>query len=293
MYEMNRVELYSLITISLTICLGGYSNADAGAGAGGSSWGCGGDVSWVDIVIIVSNSVSILWMLVLLIVGGKSELVNQGRRLRSMICRSQNATTVQSLENPLSLGSTREIELSELIPSALAITKKTLLETDNSEAVTEKLSAASVLLLQTSETMKAVVSANSNLDLMVTSKAAALVEEIGSFLLEGSSHQVETDQEKDASIEEDRQQLRHEDDIEHGEDHKDDSRSIDASHRLDTLPPAPSAGAMVSAEGDDNVPDFEAPPSDQDNGKGVRGWKRLANTPAVKIKAAKFGTVEL
>ena len=90
MHEMNRVELYSLIAISLTICMGGYSNVNAGVGAGGSSWGCGGDVSWVDMVIIISNGLSILWMLVLLIFGGKSELVNQGRRLGSNTSMQQN-----------------------------------------------------------------------------------------------------------------------------------------------------------------------------------------------------------
>ena len=72
--------------------------------------------------------------------------------------------------------------------------------------------------------------------------------------------------------------------------------------RDDGLQPWPDAPATSAADDDDNViapgrssplPDFEAPAVDDHDAKGLQGWKRLANTPAVKIKAAKFGAVEV
>jgi hypothetical protein len=271
MHEMNRVELYSLITISVTICMGGYSNVDAGAGAGGSSWGCGGDVSWVDMVVIVANGLSILWMLVLLIFGGKSEVVNQGRRLSSMVLkrRSQSTAALYSLDNPLSRpGSMGDIELSEVLPSldiAMELpsgTESALPDTDNRESVKGK---ASVLLLQTSEMMKIVI-ANADLDPMVV---AALIEEIDMFLVEGNqgtAREEETDQEENIEEEEDRQQgqPQHEDDNDHTSTSQgsgtqggrsrlsvlaviEDPDGLDicsAASMINTLPPAPSAGAV-------------------------------------------------
>jgi hypothetical protein len=66
----------------------------------------------------------------------------------------------------------------------------------------------------------------------------------------------------------------------------------------------PDAPVTSAADDDDNViapgrssplPDFEAPAVDDHdaNAKGLQGWKRLANTPAVKIKAAQFGAVQV
>ena len=77
----------------------------------------------------------------------------------------------------------------------------------------------------------------------------------------------------------------------------------DVSHHEDILqqwPEAPGAvddGTASDAAADllsnSLLPDFEAPAAagDQDDGKGTLGWKRLANTPAVKIKAARCGLV--
>ena len=80
----------------------------------------------------------------------------------------------------------------------------------------------------------------------------------------------------------------------------------DVSHHEDILqqwPEAPGAvdgGTASDAAADllsnSSLPDFEAPAvlaDDQDDRKGTLGWKRLANTPAVKIKAARFGPVEV
>ena len=171
---------------------------DAGAGAGGSSWGCGGDVSWVDMVVIISNGLSILWMLVLLIFGGRTELVNQGRRLGSMIMqkrRSQSTAALHSLDNPLSRpGSMGDIELSE---ASLAIelqlpsgTETTLLDTGNSEtALTETASTAPLNRAASVQAMvKALIVASADLDSVVASKATALMEQIDTFLLEGTQN---------------------------------------------------------------------------------------------------------
>ena len=272
MHEMNRVELYSLITISVTICMGGYSNVDAGAGAGGSSWGCGGDVSWVDMVVIISNGLSILWMLVLLIFGGKSELVNQGRRLSSMVMkrRSQSTAALYSLDNPLSRpGSMGDIELSEVRPS-LAIemelgTERALPDTDTSETVMGKAVIVPPNVAASVQAINAVVESK-DFDPIV---AAALMEEIATILLEGtqgSSRGEETDQEENIGEEEDRQQgqPQHEDDNDHtsasqgsgsqgGEGRLsvlaviEDPNGLDicsAASMINTLPPAPSAGAV-------------------------------------------------
>ena len=210
---MNRVELYSLITISVTICMGGYSNVDAGAGAGGSLWGCGGDVSWVDMVVIISNGLSILWMLVLLIFGGRTELVNQGRRLGSMIMqkrRSQSTAALHSLDNPLSRpGSMGDIELSEVLPS-LAIgmgspsrTENELLDTDNSETVIVTASTMPLNRAASVQAMKA-FAARANLD-------PALMDELDPFLVEGTesiSQGKDAGQEEEILNEKDRQQPR-------------------------------------------------------------------------------------
>ena len=103
---MNRVELYSLLTITITICLGGYANADAGAGAAGSSWGCDGPVSWVDVIIMTANGLTILWMLMLLATGGKSKLIGYGKHLSILLprrSRGPRASDVFALEeNPVS-----------------------------------------------------------------------------------------------------------------------------------------------------------------------------------------------
>ena len=80
----------------------------------------------------------------------------------------------------------------------------------------------------------------------------------------------------------------------------------DVSHHEDILqqwPEAPGAvdGGTVSDAAADLLsnsllPDFEAPAvlaGDQD-GKGTLAWKRLSNTPAVKIKPARLsGAVEV
>ena len=61
---------------------------------------------------------------------------------------------------------------------------------------------------------------------------------------------------------------------------------MDGDHRLD---------AASDLRSNASLPDFDAPAAvgDQDDGKGTMAWKRLSNTSAVKIKAAKFGPVEV
>ena len=78
----------------------------------------------------------------------------------------------------------------------------------------------------------------------------------------------------------------------------------DVSHHEDILQQWPEApGAVDGGTASDaashllsnsSLSDFEAPAAAGDHlVKGTLGWKRLANTPAVKIKAARFGPVEV
>jgi hypothetical protein len=184
---LSRVELYSLLVISCTICIGALHRArfegNDGGGLDARVGECLAVFSLYDFGILVPNCVVLLYMMLFL-----------------------GATEESSSSDKSIISSQHDFNEGEIEMQSLSLRDNMLLhdESDQSSATTRMpLSrAASVQLLhghllQTSEAMKAAV-ANTDLDPMVASRAASLMEDI-SALLEGTSHRGEGEHENDGS----------------------------------------------------------------------------------------------